>query len=608
MRKLGKVLILSTSILVGTTAISLTPLSNMKVEASSTNTFTKTYYQTTSKLNLRSGAGTKYKVILTIPKSKKVTATKKKGNWYYVSYTYKSKGKNSTKKGWVSGSYLKEYYQYSKLTNSFFITNQEANLYSSPDTKKKIVTAIESDTQLESSQRIVNSKGEIWYRVSFENQNLYISSKVGSLQASKQSSNFSKSNITETTFVTIAQQDLYKEPDKASEFIVTIPNSKIVVASAITSNDWYQINYAHKTGFVPIDSLKQVKTGDPITKRDTYQFIDLRTSSAVTAQQIDDYIEENYKKFGQESVLAGKGQAFIDAGETYGVNALYLAAHAIHESAFGTSDISIGKNNLFGFGSYDATPFIASYRFSSIEENINYIAQQIKATYLSPGNWRYKGSYLGFSTKDMNNKRIDANSEGMNFYYASDPNWGKGITRHMQNILPYDEVYYSEATADTTAPSLPAIPQGSDFFPNGTQAIAKKDLILNSSKGLEDELLTLEKGSTFTILEKTNDYWVNILFEDTSYWTKSINFVEYKTFISVQNLGRAKIDSLNVRTSPDTNTNNIITTLNRNDYVQFALNEDDQVIMDSLKKWYQIQLENGTTGWVSSSYIVRELY
>ena len=177
------------------------------------------------------------------------------------------------------------------------------------------------------------------------------------------------------------------------------------MASVKTSNEWYQVDYADKTGYVPIDSLKQVKTGDPLT-RDSYQFIDLRTQSPVTAQQINDYIEANYKKHGQDSVLIGKGQSFIDAGKTYGVNALYLAAHAIHESAFGTSDISIGKNNLFGFGSYDATPFIASYRFSSIEENINYIAQQIKATYLSPGNWRYKGAFLGFSTKDMNNKRL----------------------------------------------------------------------------------------------------------------------------------------------------------------------------------------------------------
>ena len=85
-----------------------------------------------------------------------------------------------------------------------------------------------------------------------------------------------------------------------------------------------------------------------------------------------------------------------------------------------------------------------------LEENINYIAQQIKATYLNEvsGGFRYQGATLGFKTTDMNNKRIDANSEGMNFYYASDINWGQGIARHMQNILPYDQAYYSNATAD----------------------------------------------------------------------------------------------------------------------------------------------------------------
>ena len=540
-----------------------------------------------------------------------MTATEKKGNWYKVAYTYKAKGVNITKKGWVSGSFLKEYYQYSTITNSYFITNKEAKLYQSPDTKKKEVLTVESDTQFKASQKVVNPKGETWYRVSFENKNLYINSIVGNLEASTASTEnsnvYEETTIPTTTFITIAQQNLYKQPNESSELIDSIPNSKIVVASVKTSNEWYQVDYADKTGYVPINSLKQVKTGDPLT-RDSYQFIDLRTQSPVTAQQINDYIEANYKKHGQDSVLTGKGQAFIDAGKAYGVNALYLAAHAIHESGFGTSDISIGKNNLFGFGSYDASPFIASYRFSSIDENINYIAQQLKATYLSPGNWRHKGSFLGFSTKDMNNKRLDANSEGMNFYYASDPNWGKGITRHMQNILPYDQVYYSEATADTTVPPLPNIPEGSDLFPTGTQAIAKKDLILNSSKGSNDAILTLEKGSTFTLLEKTNDYWINIMYEDTSYWTNSINFVEYKKYISVQNLGRAKIDALNVRTKPVLNTDNVITTLEHNDYVQFVLDEDGNITTDRSKKWYQIQLEDGKTGWVSSNYIVRELY
>ena len=255
----------------------------------------------------------------------------------------------------------------------------------------------------------------------------------------------------------------------------------------------------------------------PLNGRVGYQFIDLRTQSPVTAEQIDNYIEQNYKNQRitrklDKKCFAGTGQVFIDAGKTYGVNALYLAAHAIHESAFGTSEIALGKNNLFGFGSYDASPFIASYRFSTIDENINYIAQQIKATYLNEvsGGFRYQGAILGFRTKDMNNERIDANSEGMNFYYASDTNWGKGIARHMQNILPYDQAYYSNATADKSVISAPSIPQGSDIFPNGIQAIAKKDLVLNSSKGSKDAVLTLKKGSTFTVLEKTNDYWVNL--------------------------------------------------------------------------------------------------
>ena len=310
---------------------------------------------------------------------------------------------------------------------------------------------------------------------------------------------------------------------------------------------------------MPINSLEQVKTGDPLNGRVGYQFIDLRTQSPVTAQQIDDYIEKNYrnqanyKQTGKPSVLSGTGQLFIDAGKTYGVNALYLAAHAIHESGFGTSDIALGKNNVYGYSSYDTNPYNASYRFSSIKENIKFIAQQIKATYLNEvsGGFRYQGATLGFKTTDMSNKRIDANSEGMNFFYASDINWGQGIARHMQNILPYDQAYYSNATADKSVVSAPLIPQGSDVFPSGIQAIAKKDLVLNSSRGSKDAVLTLKKGSTFTVLEKTNDYWLKIMYQNTVYWTNSIDFVKYKNYFSVQNLGRVvDTDSVNVRKDP----------------------------------------------------------
>lgn len=56
--------------------------------------------KTTENLNMRSGNGTNHRIILTIPKGKKVSVTgSKKSGWYPVKYA----GKN----GWASGKYLR---------------------------------------------------------------------------------------------------------------------------------------------------------------------------------------------------------------------------------------------------------------------------------------------------------------------------------------------------------------------------------------------------------------------------------------------------------------------------------------------------------------------
>lgn len=120
------------------------------------------------------------------------------------------------------------------------------------------------------------------------------------------------------------------------------------------------------------------------------------------------------------------------------MNSLYLAAHAIHESNFGMSNISLGKKNLFGYGAYDASPFFAAYRFATIEDCINYIAQKMKADYLNPDGTHFEGAFLGYRTNDAYGTRIDSKSIGMNFWYASDPNWGNAIAQHMQGILPFE--------------------------------------------------------------------------------------------------------------------------------------------------------------------------
>jgi mannosyl-glycoprotein endo-beta-N-acetylglucosaminidase len=678
----------------------------------------KTAYQTTDNLNIRSGAGTKYKVTKTVPKGGIVYSTARVGSWYKVSYVYTANKKKYIVNGWAIGSYLKEYYQYLNTKGTFYITYKNTSLYSTPDTKKKAVFNIGTNNGFYTTQKVINSVGQTWYKVSYQGKYAYIHSKDVKLvtlqtfantdfitnkdtylyssygisyeklikipNSTKFSSTakigdwykvshggkigyiYSKDfikyvppvtqpappaatpveqtpeptpapaettvpekapvtepvqapvqpvetspvqTLTETaisgkTFVTTSSLNIRQTAGTDSAILAVIPNATFVFPNALVSNGWYKVSYNGKTGYLSGTYIKEVVTGDPM-HREGYQFIDLRKPSKVSAAQIDLYIN-NYLN-GRVSVLKGKGQAFVNAGNKYGVNSLYLAAHAIHESGYGTSNISLGKYNLFGFGAYDASPFIAAVRFSSVEQNIEYIAQEMKATYLNTLNWKYKGAYLGFSTKTVSTgARIDANSEGMNFYYASDVKWGQKIAAHMQKILPYNKADYDSAQINSTSFPFPSRPLGLDRFPLGVKAIAKTNINLSNQKGSTVSAAYIKEGTEFDIIEKHNDYWVKVMLDNKEYWTNDIKFDRYNQFISVKNLGRVAVDSLNIRPTASTALSPI-GTFTLNEYVHLVLDTAGNPTMDSTKGWYQVKLADGRTGWVSKLYIIQEL-
>ncbi|MBA2175550.1 glucosaminidase domain-containing protein [Halobacillus locisalis] len=145
----------------------------------------------------------------------------------------------------------------------------------------------------------------------------------------------------------------------------------------------------------------------------------LTKQSHYNEEQLDQFLEEQYP-YDNENRLAGLGEAFIAAEEKYDVNALYLMAHAIHESAWGTSDIARDKNNLYGYKAYDGSAYDSAETFESLESGIDFIAKKVlDEEYLNPVNWKYYGAYLGDK------------SGGMNIKYASDPFWGQKIAGYM---------------------------------------------------------------------------------------------------------------------------------------------------------------------------------
>lgn len=138
---------------------------------------------------------------------------------------------------------------------------------------------------------------------------------------------------------------------------------------------------------------------------------DLTTPSGETAARLDAFLS------GTE--LAGLGGSFMAAEHTYQVSARYLTAHAILESAWGTSAISVDKHNLFGYGADDANPYVDAKTFASFDACIQYVAQKVATNYLSPNGAFYHGPTL----------------RGMNVDYASDPLWASSIAR-IANTIP----------------------------------------------------------------------------------------------------------------------------------------------------------------------------
>lgn len=137
--------------------------------------------------------------------------------------------------------------------------------------------------------------------------------------------------------------------------------------------------------------------------------MDLRTKSKYTA---DDY----------NVLLSGTG--LQNLGETFkkcddiGVNSLFMIALACHESSYGRSDLSVYKNNIFGFRAYDNDPYNSAKHFSCKEECIEYVSKYICDNYLNE-NGKY---FNGYTLTSINVK------------YATDKSWARKIYNIMEKL------------------------------------------------------------------------------------------------------------------------------------------------------------------------------
>lgn len=128
-------------------------------------------------------------------------------------------------------------------------------------------------------------------------------------------------------------------------------------------------------------------------------------------------IEELQKGFANTN-MQGLEQYFINAENETGINAIYLAGLATHESDWNTSDFARERNNLFGWQSYDSN-LNATKRFASKEESIMTVARALKKMYLSENGCYFNGYTIS----------------GISKRYASDKQHNRKVFRNMQKIV-----------------------------------------------------------------------------------------------------------------------------------------------------------------------------
>ena len=165
-------------------------------------------------------------------------------------------------------------------------------------------------------------------------------------------------------------------------------------------------------------------TNTDLTKHDLGKTVD-----TLTAGQLNEWINANAP---EGSLMYNQGEAFMEAGKVSGLDPRYLVAHAAHESAWGTSNIVKDKNNFYGIGAFDATPYSSAYGYDGVKAGIIEGSKFIAKDYYSQGQ------------TTLSSMHRDPSGKGHN--YATDPGWADKIASTMKG----SEKYTSASTGNVT--------------------------------------------------------------------------------------------------------------------------------------------------------------
>jgi len=213
----------------------------------------------------------------------------------------------------------------------------------------------------------------------------------------------------DTLYVTSESLAMRIAADKTADRVNTLSkNDKVKLIEK--NGTWYKVLYQNYIGWVNSECLtsmepyvEQKKENNTSTSNNTSSVsklsfnMSLNKKSGLTLEQFKRVFAND--KNDKNGVFENNAEYFYYAEQQYNVNGLFIAAVGVHESAWGTSTISLTKKNLFGYGAYDSNPGGGAYSFSNYSEGIDLIARVFAKYYLNPkGTKIYDGQIASRST------------------------------------------------------------------------------------------------------------------------------------------------------------------------------------------------------------------
>ena len=204
----------------------------------------------TNGLNMRSGAGTSYRVITTLNKGTKVDVISESNGWSKIKY--------DGRLGYVYSTYLDNIKPSYTNTTTKIVNTDSLNVRSGPSTSNTIVGKLSKGTKVS-----VISESNGWSKILYNNKECYVSSRYlnsGSSSSDNSNNNLSNNTVKETKEVNTDSLNVRSGPSTSHSKIGTLSKgTKVSVISE--SNGWSKILYNNKEAYVSSQYLSKISSG-----------------------------------------------------------------------------------------------------------------------------------------------------------------------------------------------------------------------------------------------------------------------------------------------------------------------------------------------------------